>query len=197
VLVDGDAVGTAPLARPVYVEARRHVVAAELRGQRSAEVIVLPSAGTRGVVELTLDAAPSSPTAGAAGPSPAAPEPTHEGGLDAARPWLAVASGSLLAAGLATGIGFTIASNAHADDADSLAASLPPGGCASGGTARACVEIGGNIGLSDGQATTAVVGYVLAGVGAIALATVLLVPAGDDAEIAVGPGGAQARLRFR
>lgn len=196
VLVDGASVGTAPLARPVYVEARRHAVMAELRGDKSSEVIVIPGVGTRGVVDLAI--APG----GAAGAEPAPvaastiaeAEPT---GFDAARPWLAVGSGTLLVGGLVTGIAFTLVSNGYASDAESLTKTLPNGTCAPGGDGRTCLEIGGNLGQADGTSTTAVFGFVIAGIGAVGLATVLLVPASDNVAIAVGAGRAEARVRFR
>jgi hypothetical protein len=117
VLVDGVVVGSAPLADAVFVEPGKHTIEAR-REEKRAKIEVDAAMGAAVPVELALVAPKrelkeETRRNGTTLPPPATPIPERS-----IVP--AIVLGGVALAGLAGGIGFTVASNARSDDRSSL-----------------------------------------------------------------------------
>lgn len=179
IVLDGAEIGSSPLPRPVVVEPRQHTVRAELAGFRADDVVVIPAAASRGVVEIALrPVEPASPASTATAPVAADVAPPVASSFDAARPWLATSLGVMATGALVGGLVLTVVSNGHAADAEDQIATIPDGSCGEGGPATTCLEIGASLAQRDATASGAIGFFVAGGVAAAALVVVLLVPAG-------------------
>ncbi|WP_437715558.1 PEGA domain-containing protein [Sorangium sp. So ce448] len=126
VLVDGKAVGRAPLEGEVFVEPGEHQVEARQVGYAPASQTVTVAKGATAAVTLALAAAKSDGategggSAGARGPVAGPPVvPVEPLPPPPKRNWVPViALGAASAVGLGVGIGMMVASNAASDDVD-------------------------------------------------------------------------------
>jgi hypothetical protein len=134
VLVDGTAVGKAPLAGELFVEPGAHRVEARLEGYEAAGETIRVAKGGAVAVTLAMAAAqpvatggpaaeeearPAKPAASAAGAASAAPAaPVRPAEPAEQRSWVPViALGAASVVGLGVAVGMTVASNDASDDA--------------------------------------------------------------------------------
>ncbi|XXT20834.1 PEGA domain-containing protein [Sorangium sp. So ce429] len=198
VLVDGKAVGRAPLEGEVFVDAGEHRVEARLEGYAPASETVKVAKGGSAEVALAMaaaksdarDAAPvakaaegSAPGAGAGAPAaqeppaaPVEPEPPKE-----ERSWVPViALGAASVVGLGVGIGMTVAGSNALDDvhAQRRAISDAGGQCAKPPAAFVdrCAELNSAGDRVDTLGHVAGAAYVASGVLAAAALTYALWP---------------------
>jgi hypothetical protein len=131
VLIDGKPAGTAPLEE-LFVEPGTHTVGAKRDGYEPAEQAVQAEKGKTSAVALTLvPVAPPPPTASV---SASAPPPLPTASATTAPPIkppkpLIVTTGVLGAAGLAAGIGFTVAANGKGATRTTLLGKVGQSGC--------------------------------------------------------------------
>jgi hypothetical protein len=103
------------------------------------------------------------------------PRDVERGGLN---PWVLVAGGTLTAAGLATGLTFSLLASDNADKVQRIGDSLPGGSCRLPQAAGACGELNDAAAAHDRQLRWATVGYALgAAAGVSTLVYVLLASA--------------------
>jgi PEGA domain len=203
VSVDGAAVGIAPIEGQVFVDPGQHTFSATLAGHDDAKQTVEASAGQSGHVELTLAAATASAPA-PANPPPSSSNASADRGTAPARSVTPVViGGAVFAVGLATGIGFTLASNGKASDRDALVNALPSTSACSGSAAKpaSCDQISS---LDDDRVRDrnfAYVGYGVAGAAAIGTALYWFWPRSGATSTAVvpmiSPHGATVGVRGR
>ncbi|HEY1696154.1 MAG TPA: hypothetical protein VGG39_28500 [Polyangiaceae bacterium] len=189
VTVDDAPVNTASLGVRRLVDPGDHVVRASADGYRAAEihVNVPPGGSAEGALVLEKDAS-QPPAPEATGPAPAAPTPPPASSSGGASPWPWVSfgvGGAGLGVGVVAGI---IALGKHSD----LSKSCGGGSC--GPSQQGELDSYHSVGL------VSTIGFIVAGVGAAAGVTLLLVqPKGDSAPAAslvVGPGSLGAVGRF-
>ena len=173
VLVDGEPVGTAPLAPELFVEPGPHVIEVRMADHESARQHIETRAGEQHEVELAL--APSIQSAESppavvedAGPAPV-PGPS----------WVPVAVGGTLAAiGVGMGVGFAVAAEDRRTERNDRLVAL--GGTSPCGTGAPYPTECAAIEELDSDATTyadvSVAGFVTAGVAAVATVAYLLWP---------------------
>ncbi|WP_437486508.1 PEGA domain-containing protein [Sorangium sp. So ce1014] len=199
VVVDGKAVGKAPLEGEVFVEPGEHRVEVRLEGYAPASETVKVAKGGTAVAALALppakseaqEAAPGAKpveggsASGAAAGAPVAgmppAEPAYPGPEPQKRSWVPViALGAASAVGLGLGIGMTVASNnASADGRTQADAILKAGGgCPDAPLAysQACSDLRTTASRVDTFARAATVAYTASGVLAIAAVTYALWP---------------------
>ncbi|KYF78714.1 hypothetical protein BE18_23345 [Sorangium cellulosum] len=209
VLVDGKAVGKAPLEGEVFVEPGEHRVEARLEGYAPASQTVKVAKG--GTVEVTLamalakseaqeaasvvrtDGGTGAPSAHAGAP---AAELAHGAPVEPASPpqprsWVPViALGAASVVGLGVGIGMTVASRNARSDADAQrAAILSRGpGCvnAPSDVASACKAFKDTAGSAEAFGTGALVAYVASGALAAGAVTYALWPRSATTGSSVG-----------
>ncbi|MGK3997088.1 PEGA domain-containing protein [Sorangium sp. So ce1024] len=201
VLVDGKAVGRAPLEGEVFVEPGEHRVEARLEGYETASQTVRVGKGATAKVELAMTlakseapgAAPSTHAAGGAstlgagvvgpvaGPPavPVEPQPPPE-----KRNWVPViALGAASAVGLGVGIGMTVAGSNVLDDVHAQRQSIRNAGgqCAKPSTSFAddCAELSSAGEHVDTLGHVAGAAYIASGVLAAAALTYALWPRGE------------------
>jgi len=181
VYLDGALLGTYPALAEVYLSPGKHTIEAR-DGDAVAKKEVQATAGSNSslAIELKANAPAVSSGLAAPNPSPAQPKvaPPVEDEPDTVRSIVLVTGGSLAVAGLAVGIGFGLASNAAESDANSYRALLPKNGCASGTTGD-CKSLDDALSRQKNDSTIANVGWVLGGVGLVAVGAALLWPRGD------------------
>jgi hypothetical protein len=125
VLVDGVSKARLPLKEELFLEPGEHAFESRLRGYAPARASISAPAGTQHVVALKLAPIdrPSAP-AGNGGSEPT-PTETHQ---PASQPHphtaLLLAGGTLAVAGLAVGVGSTVAANNKADERDARVRTL-------------------------------------------------------------------------
>ncbi|WP_437578191.1 PEGA domain-containing protein [Sorangium sp. So ce887] len=198
VVVDGKAVGKAPLEGEVFVEAGEHRVEARLEGYAPASETVKVAKGGTAAAALALvpvkseaqEAAPGAraaeggraPGAGAGAPAAEMPpaEPAYPGPEPQKRSWVPViALGAASAVGLGVGIGTTVASNSANSEAraqqDKIFAA--GGGClASPSFAGQCAELQSAGERAGRLGDIALASYIASGVLATAALTYALWP---------------------
>ncbi|XXX78128.1 PEGA domain-containing protein [Sorangium sp. So ce134] len=202
VLVDGKAVGKAPLEGEVFVEPGEHRVEARLEGYAPASQTVKVAKG--GTAEVTLamvlakteaqEAAPVVKTEGGTGAlsaqagAPAAemaPGAPVEPASPPQRSWVPViALGAASAVGLGVGIGMTVASNNASADGRAQADAIlkAGGGCPDAPVAysQACADLRSTASRVDTFGRAATVAYAASGVLAIAAVTYALWPRSES-----------------
>lgn len=127
VSLDGNTVGTAPMARPLFVMPGAHVATARAKGKPNVSVRFVVKAGERRTIALTIpEEASSSQPVDAASPSRA----RDSGGAGSSTKWIVVGTGAGLAV-VAAGAGVVFHQRAaHADeDADVLRSQVGASGC--------------------------------------------------------------------
>ncbi|WP_437578184.1 PEGA domain-containing protein [Sorangium sp. So ce887] len=208
VVVDGKAVGKAPLEGEVFVEAGEHRVEARLEGYAPASETVKVAKGGTAAAALALvpvkseaqEAAPGAraaeggraPGAGAGAPAAEMPpaEPAYPGPEPQKRSWVPViALGAASAVGLGVGIGTTVASNAASDDAHKQSAAIIQGRgqCVKPASAWVgpCEQVRNDATRADTLGNVARVAFIASGAFAIAAATYVLWPKPKRSESAV------------
>ncbi|WP_437928496.1 PEGA domain-containing protein [Sorangium sp. So ce291] len=198
VLVDGKAVGRAPLEGEVFVDAGEHRVEAKLEGYAPASETVKVAKGGKAEVALAMPAVKSdareaapvaqapergAPGAGARAPAaekpPAAPvEPMAP---PQQRSWVPViALGAASAVGLGVGIGTTVASNTASDDAHKQSAAIIQGRgqCVKPESSWSgpCEQVLNDASRADTLGNVARVAFIASGAFVIAAATYVLWP---------------------
>ncbi|XXY18895.1 PEGA domain-containing protein [Sorangium sp. So ce216] len=198
VLVDGKAVGRAPLEGEVFVEPGEHRVEARLEGYAPASETVKVAKGGSAEVALVMAAAKSeaqgatpvakaaegsAPGAGAGAPAaqeppaaPVEPEPPKE-----ERSWVPViALGAASVVGIGVGLGTTFASNAASDEAHRQSAAIIEGRgqCVmpESSWAGPCEQVRNDASRADTLGNVARVAFIASGAFAIAAATYVLWP---------------------
>lgn len=188
---------------PVLLDPGRHRIVAKAPGRRDFEMEVTLVEGESQTLEVVLSPPPQAePTAT---PEDAEPQSDHDGW--GAREMVMVGGVAVSVAGLATGIGFTIAESDAAERAeraqqivDASAPEDPETACRENPPPE-CSEL--HDALDDRQRASlfATIGFVTAGVGAAAtLATWALWPSSRDrvsASVSPSPGGATLSLAGR
>ncbi len=191
--VDGTSVGAASeLEGPVFLDPGTHAIAARADGYKSQSRSVDAKEGATDAIALKLErAAPLAPptsaavpgsqlgashpsSAGPSGDTGAKPPPPH-----ASHPlWPALVGGGVAVAGLATGIGLSLAASSASSDHDAKLAALGGSNPCGAGTpnASACSEISrlGSTAARDRNIATA--GFIVGGVSAVATVVYLLWP---------------------
>jgi hypothetical protein len=220
VVVDGEILGKTPLdSDPWIVEPGDHVVTAHLEGYDDHSEQHHVEAGRTLRITITLQPSRSRATAGivseGGAPSPVeklasshadrTPEPSeqarvtqslppaHDNSSSASAAPLAIGSAVTLA-GLAFGIGYTVASNANSRDHDALLASLPGPSPKCGNTTPypACEEVEKLGDTADRQRNLATAGFVVAGVAGAATLAYWLWPRSSRSQGVVVPTVAPA-----
>jgi hypothetical protein len=186
VLVDGAAVGTAPLLLPVFVDPGEHTFTARMEGWQTAKRSIVATAGGTEGIDLQLERVvaptpaplPTGSTASVSAPPPAV-VPVHEGGP---RTEVLIAGGATAGAALAAGVIFTVVANGKASDAeeqrDALAGTKGAGACSGAGGPPECAALDDAFDARDTFSNLAFWSFV--GAGAIGAGTVvyaLVVPA--------------------
>ncbi|WP_437486512.1 PEGA domain-containing protein [Sorangium sp. So ce1014] len=208
VVVDGKAVGKAPLEGEVFVEAGEHRVEARLEGYAPASETVKVAKGGTAAAALALpplksegqEAAPgaraakggSAPGAAAGAPVAEMPPavPAYPGPEPQKRSWVPViALGAASVVGLGVGIGTTVASNAASDDAHKQSAAIIQGRgqCVKPASAWVgpCEQVRSDASRADTLGNVARVAFIASGAFAIAAATYVLWPKPKRSESAV------------
>ncbi|WP_438008009.1 PEGA domain-containing protein [Sorangium sp. So ce321] len=201
VLVDGKAVGRAPLEGEVFVDAGEHRVEARLEGYAPANETVKVAKGGSAEVALAMAAAKSdaregapvaqapergAPGAGAGASAaekpPVAPvEPVEPASPPQQRSWVPmIALGAASAVGLGVGIGTTVASNTASDDAHKQSAAIIQGRgqCVKPESSWSgpCEQVRNDASRADTLGNVARVAFIASGALAIATATYVLWP---------------------
>ncbi|WP_437715556.1 PEGA domain-containing protein [Sorangium sp. So ce448] len=188
VLVDGKAVGRAPLEGEVFVEPGEHQVEARQVGYAPASQTVTVAKGATAAVTLALAAAKSEGategggSAGARGPVAGPPVvPVEPLPPPLKRNWVPViALGAASAVGLGVGIGMTVARNGAGDDARAKRDEILGAGgeCAtpSDGFVRPCEELQSIGARGETLGNAARVAYIASGALAVAAVTYALWP---------------------
>lgn len=186
VTVDGEPAGKSPLATAWYVTVGKHEVVAQKAGLPVRTQSVEVAAGQAQRVMLSLKSTPATaptvasrpdpePGAGSGAPPVPGPQPAHDQGPPADRSgrpvWPLYVGGGVTVAGLAVGIGFTLAAGSKRSDANALKASLTSkagaGACA-GGTRYAsdCARYHDDLNAVGTDRNVALAGFIAGGVGA-------------------------------
>lgn len=147
ILVDGTAVGKAPLDTELFVSPGLHTLEARWEGGDHAVQSIEAFAGRGHKVRLEPAASEPSPPAAPVASGSSTPEANGNPPMDSPPPangksWVPVYVGAgVTAAGLATWIGFHVAAENAQDDADAFNEELAPDGCTTGtADADACRE---------------------------------------------------------
>ncbi|WP_437531682.1 PEGA domain-containing protein [Sorangium sp. So ce726] len=198
VLVDGKAVGRAPLEGEVFVEPGEHQIEARLEGYAPVSQAVKSAKGETADVGLAMVPVKSegataagttegggSAGAGARGPvagPPVVPQPVPE-----KRNWVPViALGAASAVGLGVGIGTTVASNNASDDARKQTAEIVQGGAQcvkpQPSWVGRCEQVQSDLSRADTLGNVARVAYIASGVLAIGAVTYVLWPKSKRSE---------------
>lgn len=181
VLLDGKAIGTAPLEASIFVKPGRRVFEAR-SGERKAEQELQAVAGKEQSVALSfpeaLQAAPAPSSIAVEAGLPDVPKPAT-----AARSMVPVYIGAgLTAVGLGVGIGFALAAGSDHDDIDAFKEKNGPSGC-SDGTAAAddCAAQRDAAQARDRHLTYEVIGFSVAGAALVGTATYFFWPESNAA----------------
>ncbi|WP_437814799.1 PEGA domain-containing protein [Sorangium sp. So ce1078] len=206
VVVDGKAVGKAPLEGEVFVEAGEHRLEARLEGYAPASQTVKVAKGGTAEVALALakseaheavpvaKAADGGSAAGAATGAPVAEMPpavpAEPGPEPPKRSWVPViALGAASVVGLGVGIGTAVASNAASDEAHKQSAAIIQGRgqCVKPESAWVgpCEQVRSDATRADTLGNVARVAFIASGALAIAAATYVLWPNAKRSESAV------------
>jgi hypothetical protein len=198
--LDGRAVGTSPLKQSLYVDPGEHVVEASLNGATGSDP-VNAEAGREFSAEITLGTpkpetataqtlpgSPSNPSTVSANvtatpppsgtsntpltPLPSAEESHHPSVIPI------IVGGAVFAVGLATGIGFRLASNSKYDDVKALSQKNGPYGCY-GVSSSTCVAQHDDSIKVDRYRNISTAGLIAAGIALVAVPVYWFWPRGS------------------
>jgi hypothetical protein len=167
IFLDGARVGDAPLARPVHVEPGEHVIQVSQQGLGTDERRIQIAAGESQEIALVLQA-PAADAAGKALPAEQTPEPPPSNRRPSVFP--VVVGSTLVAAGIAAGVGFSVAAGNDADEAERLRGDLGSDDCSvtsGNGTCQALQDVAER---EDTHRNIATASFITAGVAALATA---------------------------
>jgi len=150
VVVDGQVVGSAPLAAPLFLNPGTHAIEARSGDDRVARVVTA-KAGVQESLELALGEG-GQKTVRTPSPEPI-PRKTN------VLPLLAGGAVTLAAAGV--GLGFALAAGDAHDRADSLQASLPKGACAARSPVASCSAFRSKAEAYDRERKISTVGFAV------------------------------------
>jgi hypothetical protein len=200
--IDGVVVSDEP-GTPVFLEPGRHRIVARAPGRRNFEMEVTLVEGQTQTLEVVL----SPPPPGESAPKIRDDGPESDTAGFGTREIVLIGEATLTVAGLATGIGYSIAMNAAADRAERLQQSVDASSsegnhaCVSGEPPPACAELGEAIDDRDRASRFATIGFVAAGVGAVATLTTWALWPSSRKRVSVGVtpsvGGATLSLAGR
>jgi len=179
IYVDGKFIGTDPLEYPVFIEPGDHGIDARSEGLPPGHAAINARAGVTQDVTLTLGHSDQ--------PSPPVP---RSSGSRLGLGWV-VATGVVAAAGIGTGIGFTVAANGKGSDASTLGAGLVPSACfGSAGGSATCTAVRSAVQDKSTLFDAAAVSFIGGGVFALAAGglwfwSTTTPRASDDQKIAV------------
>ncbi|MCC6559591.1 MAG: PEGA domain-containing protein [Polyangiaceae bacterium] len=165
VLVDGEAVGTSPLAGEVFLDPGAHTIEARLAGFAGVSQQVEAAPGSSRRVALVLERSAAPPSAAPARP----PEP--EGRARPGVGWI-VAGGVLAAGALGAGLGLTVAANGKGAEARRIGEGIfSPSAChpSAAQVDTRCDDLQDALSARNTLSDAAVVGFVAGG--ALALGT--------------------------
>jgi len=204
--IDGTRVNDPP-GTPVLLDPGRHRIIARAPGRRDFEMEITLVEGQTQTLEVSLAPPPRTPELAAPPPSQSKPESVQETSSFGTREVVLIGEATIAVAGLAVGIGFSLAKGSASDRIDRAEQDLNelgatgPDACSSPDAPPACAELDSAIDDHDHAARFATIGFVTAGVGAAAtLLTWTLWPAGPStttAGIARTQGGAAVFVRGR
>jgi PEGA domain-containing protein len=198
IVVEGTELGRSPLPFAWYLPPGPYDLSVSKPGYRSSTHAGVAQAGKADHVRVVLEPirAEVPPPVVPAAPAPVEPDvpPTHRRAVSS---WLIAGGVVLSAAGLATGVTFSVLANQNEDDADRLRAELESGGqnCdPEGDPAPECATIGHALEKHDRQVKYALVGYAAGA--SLALLTVVygLWLAPEETVQAKAPGKSRAQL---
>jgi hypothetical protein len=153
VRIDQRSVGTSPLEEVVFVTPGKHTIEARKGSAVAAREEVFQAARETSV---SLELGPVTPAAPQDAFAPRSVVPL-------------IVGGAVVAVGLTTGIAFRLSANAHDDHANGIRARLGQGACAgSAGSSADCTELRNDVEDASGAQTLSTVGFVVAGVAAVA-----------------------------
>ena len=169
--VNQDVVGVSPIPSDVFVESGTNVFEARLGDGRRAEAKLDAVAGGTYTVDLALVSAADPGVAPAQGetPPPYKPGPANDEAVSEGKSMVPVyVAGGVAVAGLALGVGFTLAASGTTDDIDSLSTAIGNQSCAGPTVPSECSELSDALETRDSQRN---ISYVSFGVAGAAIAT--------------------------
>jgi hypothetical protein len=201
--LDGQSIGNAPLADPLFLEPGAHRLDGSLAGFEKATLELDAKAGEDRSVALDQKAIASADGSGGGAPGgPALPphddgaahrdvKQPHDGGsspppVEAKPAWPAIVLGSVGAVGLGVGIAGVVVGTGKRGDAEALIETCRPSACESD-----VAEL-----LDEGSTMNGVgiAGFAFGGAAAIGLVTYLVFPSGAEPSDTASAAGAHARL---
>jgi hypothetical protein len=204
--IDGTRVNDPP-GTPVLLDPGRHRIIARAPGRRDFEMEITLLEGQTQTLEVSLAPPPRADEAVAPAPLRSQPVSAEETSGFGTREIVLIGEATIAVAGLAIGIGFSIAKGSANDRKERAereldeAGATDPDACSSPDAPPACTELQSAIDDADHAARFATIGFVTAGVGAAAtLLTWSLWPTDTSATtagIARTPGGATVFIRGR
>jgi hypothetical protein len=175
IVVEGTELGRSPLPFAWYVAPGPYDLGVSKPGFQSVTRAGLAQAGKAEHLRIELEPSaadgppPAPPAARSAPPAgPDMPPPARHGGVN---PWLIAGGATLSAAGLATGVAFSVLANDNAGKAEDLAEDIPSGRNCRSDPPSPCPAIQRALEAHDRQVNYAVVGYTAGG--ALAVLTIV------------------------
>jgi hypothetical protein len=203
--IDGMRVAESP-GTPVLLDPGRHRIVARAPGRRDFEMEITLVEGQTQTLEVSLAPPRQADSPASAGVTPQ-PNPGTETSDFGTREIVLIGEATIAVAGLATGIGFSIAKGSANDRIERAEQELNQAGatgsdsCAQAGAPPACAELDSALDDRERAARFATIGFATAGIGAAAaLLTWTLWPAdasGTTAGITRTKGGASVFLSGR
>lgn len=169
IAIDGRALGESQSLDEVFVEPGTHTFVAELAGYANATATAMAMAGSRNEVTLTL--VKEAPVERVEPPVPPKQDPKPPGIASGPSPVLLVVGGVLAVAGIATGIGLTVAANGKGDEVATFSAQVPGrSACTGVAPPSACAELSGAAATRDTLSNAAAVSFLAGGTFALVTA---------------------------
>jgi hypothetical protein len=181
VLIDGIAAGTSPLLGELFVTPGPHAVEARLNDRAPAKQTFQVTAGETRTIDLKFaapallfggDAVASGAPAARSGPSDAPHAKNHTNQARTIALWSGV---GVTAVAASVGLIFALKGASANSEAEDAAAQLPPGSCQPPSASSLCSDLSQAYADRDSANQTANVSFVIAGVAAVATATMFLV----------------------
>lgn len=190
VLLDGRVVGAAPLAEALTTMPGKHLVEAQTpAGTQRVEVDAIAGDPTRADLLFVPPPAPVTPSVV---PAPIPPPPSSPAPEQATTSWwttsrtVGAGVGVVGLIGIASGVGFRLASNGNANQVSTLRASIPPGSCALATPSAACTNVQNKINAANQDATLSTVSFVVGGVAVAGSLALIVFGGGEPAKTRTG-----------